>query len=235
MHASVGTHIRDLIEAAHPGRRWQDVVLAAQLDTADALASAIGEGRLNRHSYQHWLATESALCRLNALAMEALSAWHGAQPTLRSAAQGWSTALRADALAAAADVRWIGGTTAAMPPQLGTWQTFLESACLSARAGEALGAIVLHVRLMRGPMREAIAAIAELPFAAGDSCSYLLQRRQPETGPDHHGREALLDAYSGAALAVGAQRAAEWYRAALVSVLIPKCRTGLHNVAEIAG
>src|SRR5688572_3747142 len=51
---------------ARPSRRWQDVVLVAQQDLAAALAGAVADGRLNRHTYQHWLATESAVCRINA-------------------------------------------------------------------------------------------------------------------------------------------------------------------------
>lgn len=221
MHANVGTLSTDLRDAARTGRCWQDVVLAAQLDLADDLARAIGEGRLHRASYQHWLATESALCGLDALALDALSAWHGPQPTLRAAAQGWATAMRGDALAATADIGKIDAVTVALPQPLGSWQAFVASACASARAGEALGAVVLHARLLHGPMREAIAAVVALPFVAGHAGSYLLQRGQPDTGPQQQRREALLDAYSAAALAAGAQRAADWYRAVMDAVLAP--------------
>lgn len=235
MSASVGTQRREQNVGSRPGPRWQDVVLSAQLDLADALVPAIGEGRLNPHSYRDWLATESALCQLNALAMDELSRWHGAQPTLRSAALGWAMDLRADALAADADMQRIGGRPTPLPTQLGAWQSFLQSTCVSARAGEALGVVVLHARLMRGPMREPIAAIAELPFVVGGSCSYLLQRRQPDIDPEHQGREALIDAYAAAALAAGAKRAADWYRAAWGSVLAPEPTIDTHPAASVSG
>lgn len=204
---------------ARPPRRWQDVVLVAQQDFAGALAGAIADGRLNRQTYQHWLATESAVCRINALALDAVADWHISQPQLRAAVHAWATMMRDDALAAAADVRAIDGMAAATPRPLVQWQAFLESASRSSRAGEALGAVVLHAGLMRGPMHEAITAVLELPFVPRRGGGYLLQRRQSDVAAVHDGRQALLDAYAAAALATGAQRAADWHCAALESVL----------------
>lgn len=202
-----------------PSRRWQDVVLVAQQDLAAALAGAVADGRLNRQTYQHWLATESAVCRINALALDAVADWHVSQPHLRAAVHAWATTMRDDALVAAADVRAIDGMTAATPPPLVPWQAFLESTSRSSRAGEALGAVVLHAGLMRGPMHKAITAMLALPFVSPRCGGYLLQRRQSDLAAIHDARQALLDAYAAAALATGAQRAADWHRAALESVL----------------
>lgn len=200
-------------------RHWQDVAEAAQQDLAAVLASAITEGGLDRQTYQHWLAMESAVCRLNALALDAVAEWHVSQPQLRSAVHAWATAMRDDALVAAADVRAIDGIAAATPAELVPWQLFLESASRSSRAGEALGAVMLHARLLRGPMRATIAAIMALPFVPVRGGRYLLQRTRADAGHLEQHREALLDGYSATALAAGAQRAAGWHRAALQRVL----------------
>lgn len=200
-----------------PARRWQDVVELAQHRLTATLEDALRDGRLGRATYQHWLATESAICRINALALDALADWHVSSPPLRTTAHAWATAMRGDALAAAADVRGIDGMAAAMPSQIGPWQAFLESTSRSSRAGEALGAVVLHARLMRGPARTTIAAVTELPFVPVRGSRYLLQRAQAQTGDA--ACDALLHAYAGSALAAGAQRAAAWYRAALETVL----------------
>ena len=218
MQAVVGER-RDASSTVRAGGHWQDVVLLAQQALAGTLAHAAANGRLNRQTYQHWLATESAICRINALALDALADWHVSLPQLRAVAHAWATATRDDALIAAADVRAIDGMAAALPSQLAPWQAFLESASRSSRAGEALGAVVLHAKLMRGPMRDAIAAVTELPFVPIRGSRYLLQRDQPEPTAEQRERDALLDAYSGAALAAGAQRAAGWYRDALAAVL----------------
>ncbi len=207
------------------GKRWQDVVLAAQQDLADTLADAIGDGRLDRHTYQHWLATESAICRLNALALDAVADWHVSLPQLRAVAHAWATTTRDDALVAAADVRGFDGMAPALPPQLAPWQAFLESAARSSRAGEALGAVVLHGELMRGPMRHATASVMEQRFLPIRGSRYLLLRGQQPTAAEQREREALLDAYSGTALAAGAMRAAAWHRDALASVLAVGGRT----------
>jgi hypothetical protein len=202
-----------------PARRWQEGLLRAQQELADALLGGIGDGRLNRASYQHWLATESAVCRINALALDALADWHVSLPQLRATAHAWATTMRDHGLAAAADVRAIDGIAATPPSQFGLWQVFLQSASHGSRAGEALGAVVLHDQLMQGPARDAIAVVAAQPFARGGR--YLLQRAQPAPAAGQRDRDSLLDAYSGAALAVGTLRAATWYRAALAMVLAP--------------
>lgn len=198
------------------GRGVEEAILSAQLDLAEDLARAICEGRLTTSRYQHWLACESVLCRLHARALERLSEWHGAQPTLRAAAQQWSMAMCGDALAAAAGSQ---RHVLAPMPQLIAWQTFLESTTWSSRAGEAVGAVVLHARLMHGPMHETVKAIALLPQARGDRGQYLLQRCRAEPGAQQQGRSALLDAYSRTALGAGARRVADWYRALLGQVL----------------
>lgn len=193
----------------------------AQQELADTLMRAIGDGRLDRQTYQHWLATESAVCRINALALDALADWHVSVPQLRATARAWATTMRDHALAAAADVRQIDGIAAVTPSQFGLWQVFLQSASHSSRAGEALGAVVLHAQLMHGPVRDAIATVTALPCIPARGSRYLLQRSQPEAGFGQRDRDALLEAYSGTALSVGAQRAATWHRAALASVLAP--------------
>lgn len=221
MHIASARPFREPPADTRPPGRWQDVVLVAQQGLADVIASASADGRLNRQTYQHWLATESALCRINALALDAIADWHVSLPQLRAAAHAWATATRDDALAAAADVRSIDGMAKTMPSQLGQWQTFLESASRSSRAGEALGAVVLHASLMRGAMCDAITTVLELPFVPISGSRYLLQRRRQGVVGGHIRHEALLDAYSAAALASGAQRAADWYCAALAQVLVP--------------
>lgn len=218
MHAAFGER-RAAPPAARAVGHWQDVVLQAQQGLAGLLALAAGSGRLDRQTYQHWLATESAICRINALALDALADWHVSLPQLRAVAHAWATSTRDDALVAAADVRAVDGMAAALPTQLGPWQAFLESASRSSRAGEALGAVVLHAKVLRGPVRGAIATISGLPFIPVRGSRYLLQRGQPEMPGEQRHRNALLDAYSGAALAAGAQRAAGWYRDALAAVL----------------
>jgi hypothetical protein len=219
MQAAIGER-RDASSTVRPGGHWQDVVLLAQQALARTLAHAAADGRLDRHTYQHWLATESAICRINALALDTLADWHVSLPQLRAVVHAWATATRDDALIAAADVRAIDGMAAALPSQLAPWQAFLETGSRSTRAGEALGAVVLHAKLMRGPMiRDAIAAMTDLPFVPIRGSRYLLQRGQPEPVVLQREREALLDAYSGTALAAGAQRAAGWYRDALAAVL----------------
>lgn len=220
-----------------PGRCWQDVVLAAQRDLAGTLDRAIGQGQLTTDPYRGWLALESRLCTINAEALDRAAAWHGAQPALQAQAHGWAAALRNDAALAAKEAtsrnRRIppphGASPDAAPSALPTqdraaveieqWREFMAMAVPSAQAGEALGVVALHARLMRGPMREAIGAVAALPWVAGIGCRYLLQRREPDatTSNDH----ALLDAYAASALTVGAQRATDWYRAAMQRVLRP--------------
>ena len=200
-------------------RHWQDVAQGAQQDLAEALASAARGGRLNRQTYQHWLAMESAVCRLNALALDAVAEWHVSQPHLRSVVHAWATAMRDDALLAAADVRAIDGMAGATPQPLVPWQGFLEAACRSSRVGEALGAVVLHATLLRGPVRSMIPAITQLPFVPPRGSRYLVQRTHAHARPITQEREALIDGYSATALAVGAQRAAAWHRAALEMVL----------------
>lgn len=216
MHASVNGKRSEAIDCP-PSRRWQDVVEAAQQALAASLAGALRHGGLDRSSYQHWLATESAICRIHAVALEALADWHVSSPSLRATAHAWATRIRDDALAAAADVRAIDGMAPALPVEIGRWQAFMETASGSSRAGEALGAVVLHARLMHGQASAPLTTVAELPFITLQGRRYLLRRAQGPGGTP--GCDALLQAYSGSALAAGAQRAAAWYGAAMRTVL----------------
>ena len=203
------------IEARH-ARRWQDVVALAQVDVAAVLARAIAQGLLDRDRYQDWLAMESVACRIGALSLDAVACWHGAQPPLRVAAQAWALELREQAQHAARDVRVLDGMAATPPEALGQWRAFASTAGGSQRAGEVLGAMLLHARLFDGPVRAVVGAVRAMPFAHGGQ--YLARRLLGGPDGDSQARSDLLDAYSAAALAVGAQRAAGWYHAALVSI-----------------
>ena len=195
-------------------RRWQEVVELAQVDVAEALARSIGLGRFDRVRYQNWLAMESVICRIGALSLEAVASWHGSQPAWRASAQAWAERLREDARTAAHDVRVLDGVADASPAALGAWHAFAVEAGGSQRAGEALGTVLLHDRLVDGPMRPVAVTVCELPFGVG---SQYLRRRMEARSPADRGE--LLDAYAAASLAVGAQRAAHWYAAAMAEVL----------------
>lgn len=212
-------------EPAAPARghpSWQDVAAQAQAGMAGTLVRAIGEGRLDRHRYQHWLAMESALCRIDALVLDRLADWHATQPQLRATALGWATQLRDEALAAAADVRALDGLAAPPPLQLSRWHAYVEDACRSPRAGEALGTVLLHASLCRDAARDSVLLTLELPFLAQRGRAWLQRRCEP--GPARHAQSSadLLAAWPASALAAGAQRAAAWHRDALALVL------GLH-------
>lgn len=198
-----------------PARRCQDVVELARVEVAALLARCIGQGALDRSRYQNWLAMESVVCRIGALSLDAVAGWHGAQPACQAIARAWSARLREDARAAAYDVRALDGMADGAPAVLRAWHAFAVQAGGSQRAGEALGAVVLHDGLFGGPMRPVAKAIADLPF--GVAARYL-HRRLDDAGEDA-GRAELLDAYAAASLAAGAQRAAKWYVAATGEVL----------------
>ena len=200
-------------------RGWPQVVELAQQSVAQTLAVAVADGRLDRLRYLHWLALESATSRIGALALERVADWHCVQPPLRSAALGWATSLREDALAAAADVRALDGVLPPPPPQLSRWHAYVEGASPSPRAGEALGTALLHARLLQGPAHAATDLVLALPFLAQGGRSWLLRRRTPEATRRLRDREILLGAWSAMALAAGAQRAAAWHREALAEVL----------------
>ncbi len=111
-------------------------------------------------------------------------------------------------------VRVLDGMANAPPSALMRWHAFVDEAAGSQRAGEVLGAVLLHIWLTEGPARGA-AAMGSLPFVAR---GHYLQRRL-RADPDDGGHAELLDAYAASALAVGARRAANWYRASLGQVL----------------
>ena len=198
---------------------WTQMAAYAQQVLAGALAAAIADERLDRERYQHWMAMESAACRINALVLDRLADWHGAQPPLRSTALAWATSLREDALAAAADVRALDGFAAAPPDTLARWHAYVEAACHSPRAGEALGTVLLHSHLLHGAARDAVDLVLELPYLAGGGHGWLLRRRQESNARVARERQELMHAWSAAAFAAGAQRAAAWHREALHAVL----------------
>jgi hypothetical protein len=198
---------------------WTQMAAYAQQVLAGALAAAIADERLDHARYQHWMAMESAACRIGALALDRLADWHGAQPQLRATALGWATSLREDALAAAADVRALEGFTVAPPETLARWHAYVDAACHSPRAGEALGTVLLHSSLLHGAAHDAVDLVLELPYLATRGRSWLLRRREPAHARIEGERQELMDAWSNAALAAGAQRAAGWHREALHAVL----------------
>ena len=203
---------------AGPQPRWQETLAATQEAVVAVVGPLVETGRLDAATCAHWLATESALCRINALALDAAGTWFDAQATTLAVLQAWSTQFRQDAQAAAADVRALGGIAGQVPAQLQAWQDFAQVACGSLRVGEALGAVLLHGRAMRGPAREAIARVIALPAAAPGS-SYFRRRLQPDSLATHDARALVLEQYAASALGAGARRAADWYLAALRSVL----------------
>jgi hypothetical protein len=202
-------------------QRWQDVARLAQLDVAEALSRAIGNGGLDQDVYRNWLAMESALCRIGALSLDAAARWHASQPALQAGALAWSGQLREQAACAAQDVQALGGNAAVSELPLAQWRAFIESTCGSQRAGEAIGTVLLHAHLSEGPMRSLLATIRTLPFAGPAWERYLLCRLRPMDEAARQQREALLDAYSATALATGAERAARWYGAAMMRLLAP--------------
>jgi hypothetical protein len=190
-------------------QRWPDLLRQAQRSAAERLERAVGGGRFGPQAYLDWLMGQAAIAVLCAEAMDDLAGWHGREPGLRGAAQAWAIELRDMARLAAADMRAAGGV--ASPPRalVEEWSAFIAAAATSQRAGEALGAIALHSRLLPGCAGAALDALLAMPFARPAS-QYLARRRRPETDAVRIARDHLLDAYAGAALAAGAQRAATW-------------------------
>ena len=198
---------------------WPQVVASAQSALADALADAIAARRLDRQRYQHWLAMEFALARIDAGVLERLGAWHGGEPSLRATALEWATELRDDARAAAADVRALDGIAPAPPAVLAHWHVYAEAACRCQRAGEALGTVLLHAQLLVNSERGIVELVLELPFLATNGHRWLERRSRIAAASDAGNRQALANAWSASALAAGAQRAADWHREALAEVL----------------
>jgi hypothetical protein len=207
------------------GGRWPDVLDQAQQQLAQAVLAAVAAGHLDRAAYQQWLAIEYALCQVGQRALLAIADWHRAQPVLRAAALEWAAEIGGHADLAATDIRALDGVAAALAPQVEAWRRFVDTASSSTRAGETLGAVVLHACLMRGAARPAIDGVRTLPFAAGVAGSHLLCRSLPGTRPGCEARESLLQAYSATALAVGAHRAAAWHRTALAAAFTTRGET----------
>lgn len=199
------------------GGRWADVLDQAQQHLARIVLAAVAAGRVNRASYQQWLSIEYALCQIDQHALLAIADWHRGQPALHAAALEWAAEAGEHASLAAIDIRALDGIAAAPLPQIDAWRRFVDTACTSTRAGETLGAVVLHAGLMRGAARAAIAVVATLPFATGPTGGHLSCRSLPRPGSACDARGSLLQAYSATALAVGAQRAAAWHRSALAT------------------
>lgn len=208
------------------GGRWPDVLDEAQQNLAQTVFAAVAGGYLDRAAYQQWLAVEYALCQADQRALLAIADWHRPQPPLRLAALEWAAESGEYAHQAATDIRALDGIAAAPVPQVEAWLRFVDTASTSTRAGETLGAVVLHACLMRGAAaRSAVALVRTLPFAAGITGGYLLRRSLPRDRPAGDARESLLQAYSATALAVGAHRAAAWHRAALAAAFTTRGET----------
>lgn len=188
---------------------WPDVLQRAQRSVAERLEREQEGGGFDLRRYAAWLIHEAGVAVLCAEAMEALAGWHAGQPALRATAQAWAAELRELARLAATDLRAIGGATPAPPPVLDEWRVFLAGASTSQRAGEALGAVALHSRVLPGKAGAALAALRGMPFARAAS-HYPARRGQDETDAVRNARDLLLDAYASAALAAGARRAAVW-------------------------
>lgn len=199
------------------GKRWQDVLGQGQQCLAEAVLAAVAAGRLDRDAYQRWLAVEYALCLISQRALVAIAEWHRPQPAVYSAVLAWAAEIGGHGDLAAIDIRTLDGVAAAPAPQVEAWRQFAESVSGSTRAGEILGAVVLHARLMQGAAGPAISVVRALSFATGVSGSHLLCRSLPGSRADCEARRSLLQAYSATALAVGAQRAAAWHQAALAA------------------
>lgn len=217
--ADMQTSARNSEADARRQPAWRQVVASAQSSLARALAEAIAARRLDRQRYQHWLAMEFLLARTGAGVLERLGAWHGGEPPLRATALAWATSLHDDASAAAADVRELGGIAPPPPAALAHWHLYAESAGRSQRAGEALGTVLLHAQLLEGTGRDIVELVLELPFLATGGQRWLRRRSSVVPDPREGDRQALIDAWSAAALAAGAQRAADWHREALADVL----------------
>ena len=195
-----------------PATCWREVARQAQAAFAGTLGQALVAGTFDR-AYRHWLALDSALSRSGALALERLADWHGAQPTLRATALSWAHDLREDAIAAAADLRAVDtGGSPTLAPAVAHWHGYVTAACGSPRAGEALGTILLHGALLQGAAWP-VAAAAVLPGRPGQA--WLRRRLRDEAQVCPPDRADLCAAWPAAALATGARRAWDWYRAAL--------------------
>jgi hypothetical protein len=190
-------------------RPWPEALRRTQRALGERLQRVLAQGGFDRRRYATWLTGEAGVAVLCADAMDALAGWHASEAALRSIADAWATELRGFARVAAADLRVLAEAPATPSPVLEEWRVFLAGASASQRAGEALGAIALHSRLLPGAADESLASLCGLAFARGAS-QYPARRRQVETSAVREGRDRLLDAYASAALAAGARRAAVW-------------------------
>lgn len=204
--------------SAVSGLRWQDVAERTQAELAATLAAAMAEGRFDRAHYRCWLAVDSALSRTGALVLERLADWHGAQPPLRAAARSWAHDLREDAIAAAADLRTFGADAVPLPPVLAHWHGYAVAACGSPRAGEALGTVLLQGTLLHGPAQRIANEVMALPPLSAGRHDWLRRRQRAQVPDVAAARAELCAAWPASALATGARRARDWYRAALEAI-----------------
>lgn len=202
-------------QRANGTRPWPDVLLRAQRAIALELEQAARPGGFGREAYFDWLCGEAAIAVLCADAMDVLSAWHVNDARARSTAQAWAGGLRELARLAAADLRVMEAGSSTPTPLLEAWSGFLADASGSQRAGEALGAIALHSRVLPGRGAAALDAMAAAPFVRAAS-RYLARRRRGESDAERAQRDELLGAYAATAIAAGAQRAAAWTLDAVV-------------------
>lgn len=200
------------------GAAWQDALLGARLDLADALAAAIGAERLGPRAYLRWIAAERLLCAAGAAALRAMATGTG---ELADWARDAGTVLAGQAAMAAADVRRTGGMAqAAGLLPVDRWRDY-QDLHARQRPGLVLGAIALHAAACGGPAHPALSAVLELPFLSLRGATYLVHR-QLQAGPQGEAASALwqrADARLQRDLLAGAAHAAGLYRGILQAAL----------------
>jgi len=199
------------------GPAWQDALLAARLDLAEALASAIGAERLGPRAYLRWIAAERMLCAAGAAALRAMAP--GAD-----AIAGWArdaaAVLSGQAAMAAADVRRTGGMVPTGMLAVDRWRDY-QDLHARQRPGLVLGAIALHAGACGGPAHAALAAVLELPFLSLRGATYLVHRQlqAKAQGEAVDALWPLADARLQRELLAGAVHAAGLYRGILQAAL----------------
>lgn len=209
---------RDGGPVALHGGAWQDALLGARLDLAEALAAAIGAERFGPRAYLRWIAAERTLCAAGAAALRALAPGAG---VLADWTRDAATVLAGQAAMAAADVRRTGG----MAPATGMltvdrWRDY-QDLHARQRPGLVLGAIALHAGACKGPAYAALSAVLELPFLSLRGATYLVHRQlQASAQADAvAGLWQLADARLQRDLLAGAGHASGLYRGILQAVL----------------
>jgi len=206
---------QSMASPVRPVPPWVEIVEDTAFSLGTMLDAAIADECL-RARFPHWLMLESAICRVSAQALEGLANWHVAAPDLHSVALDWAAEIRDRGWRAEGEARALGVDATPSAVGLEAWRRFAASAASSTQAGEALGAVLLHERLMQGVARQAVSAAVQ---SVGSASDYLRRRSQPERAIDRAARDVLLNAYSATALATGARRAAGWYQEALAEAM----------------